>query len=136
MKWVCGFAVVGLSLTPPLFFPVGVRSWLGGASPPSVLFVFFGGGVACSSPCLPWAGARTGLHSVWLTVLLLELQFAAGRAPAPLVWWVMYTLGLAACPVGLGSGVADWAPSPAGFVRSWVKGGGAVRVPPPLRCRL
>ena len=34
-----------------------------------------GGGAACSSLCLPWAGARTGPHSVWLSGLLLAVAF-------------------------------------------------------------
>ena len=38
--------------------------------PPSVVF-FLGGGAACSSLCLPWAGARTGPHSVLSSGLLL-----------------------------------------------------------------
>ena len=37
--------------------------------------LFLWGGSACSSLCLPWAGARTGRHSVWLTGLLLVLAF-------------------------------------------------------------
>ena len=53
--WVGGFVAVGLS----------------GAPPPC----FFFGGSACSSLCLPLAGARTGPHSVWLSGLLLVLAF-------------------------------------------------------------
>ena len=45
-----------------------------------------------------------------------------GRVPAPWVGWVMYTLGSAPLPAGLGSGSADWAPAPGGFVRLWVRG--------------
>ena len=44
---------------PPLFFFRG-----GGA-----------GGLACSSLCLPWAGARTGLHSVLSSGLLFSVAF-------------------------------------------------------------
>ena len=51
--WVGSFVAVGLSRPPPLFA--------------------FWGGSACSSLCLPWAGARTDRHSVWLTGLLLVL---------------------------------------------------------------
>ena len=40
--------------------------------PPSVVF-FFGGGPACSSLCLPWAGAHTGPHSVLSTGLLMSV---------------------------------------------------------------
>ena len=44
--------------------------------PPS--FFFWGGGgggLACSSICLPWAGARTGLHSVLSSGLLSSVAF-------------------------------------------------------------
>ena len=120
VEWVCGFAVVCL---PPLlsFFPVGwrvcIRGWV------AVLFVC-GGGFACSSLCLPWAGARTGRHTVWLSGSLLVSWVSSGRPPAPWVGWAMYTLGLMACPVGSCAGSACWAVAPAGFVRSWVRGGG------------
>ena len=43
--------------------------------PPSFFFFFFGGGAACSSLCLPWTGARTGLHSVLSSGLLLSVAF-------------------------------------------------------------
>ena len=38
-------------------------------------FFFGGGGLACSSLCLPWAGARTGLHSVLSSGLLSSVAF-------------------------------------------------------------
>ena len=38
--------------------------------PPPPSFFLGGGGRACSSLCLPWAGARTGLHSVLFPGLL------------------------------------------------------------------
>ena len=41
--------------------------------PPS--FFFGGGGLACSSLCLPWAGARTGLLSVLSSGLLSSVAF-------------------------------------------------------------
>ena len=47
-----------------------------------------------------------------------------GRAPAPWVRWVMYTLRLVAFPVGLGSGSSGWAVAPGGLVRSWIRGTG------------
>ena len=40
--------------------------------------------------------------------------FVAVGSPAPWVRWVMYTLGLVAFPVGLGSGFAGWAVAPGG----------------------
>ena len=45
--------------------------------PPSFFFFVFlrGGGLACSSLCLPWAGARTGLHSVLSSGLLSSVAF-------------------------------------------------------------
>ena len=38
-------------------------------------FFFSGGGLACSSLCLPWAGAPTGLHSVLCSGLLFSVAF-------------------------------------------------------------
>ena len=99
--------------------------------PPFVFFfVFFlgGAGFACSSLCLPCAGARTGWQTVWLIGSVLVLWVAAVRAPAPWAVWVMYTHWLVACPVGVGSG-AGRAVAPAGFVRSRVRGGGVVPCP-------
>ena len=113
--------------SPPRFssspWPAGVHSWMGGASP------FRGGGVVCSSICLPWGSARSDRQRVWLTGSLLVLWVAAGRAPAPWLVWVMYAHGRLVCPVGLGSGSACWAVAPAGFVRSWVRGNGIVPCP-------
>ena len=42
-------------------------------SPPC--FLFWGGGAACSSLCIPWAGARTDPLSVWSSGLLLAVAF-------------------------------------------------------------
>ena len=44
-------------------------------SPSPLLFFFGGGGLACSSLCLPWAGARTGLYSVLSSGLLFSVAF-------------------------------------------------------------
>ena len=41
--------------------------------PPSVFIL--GGGLACSCLCLPWVGARTGLHSVLSSGLLFSVAF-------------------------------------------------------------
>ena len=49
--------------------------WAYPVPPPPPRLFFWGGGSACSSLCLPRAGARTGRHSVWLTGLLLVLAF-------------------------------------------------------------
>ena len=43
--------------------------------PPPSFFFGGGGGLACSSLCLPWAGARTGLHSVLSSGLLSSVAF-------------------------------------------------------------
>ena len=43
--------------------------------PPPSFFSGGGGGLACSSLCLPWAGARTGLHSVLSSGLLSSVAF-------------------------------------------------------------
>ena len=68
-----GLVAVGHSLGPP----------------PPPCFFFFWGGSACSSLCVPWAGARTGPHSVrkvysvFSTVfLLLLLLVVAVGCPA------------------------------------------------------
>ena len=61
----------------------GVGGWLGGCGlfsclfpfPPPLFFFFFWGGLACSSLCLPWAGARTGLYSVLSSGLLFSVGF-------------------------------------------------------------
>ena len=70
--WVGGLAASG-----------GVGGRFGGCGlfspppplPPRFFFVFFfgRGGPACSSLCLPSAGARTGPHSVWSSGLLLAV---------------------------------------------------------------
>ena len=137
MVSVCGFAVVRLFLAPRLpFYSVGRAFVVGLGVPPFRVLSFFfclflwGGGLACSSLCHFWVDARTGRHSVWLTGLPLVLKLAAGRAPAPWVGWVMYALGLGACPVGLGSGFAGQAVAPAGFVWSSVKRGWGCPRPP------
>ena len=54
--------------------------WAVFAPPPSPFFFFFSGGrPACSSLCLPWAGARTGPHSVWSSRLLLAFAFCSAE---------------------------------------------------------
>ena len=62
----------------------GVGGWLGGCGlfsclfpfpPPFFFFFLGGGGLACSSLCLSWAGARTGLHSVLSSGLLSSVAF-------------------------------------------------------------
>ena len=80
--------LVGLSGCVLLFWRVllclcGVGRWLSlsrvlwSLSPPP--FFSFGGGSACSSLCLPWAGARPGSHSVWSSGLLLACPSPMGR---------------------------------------------------------
>ena len=97
LAWCCRFWLGG----PPLpLWGSCLRCLLGGVRPPLVVlagglvavgcfrapppsplccfvfFFFFGGGVACSSLCLPWAGARTGPHSVLSSGLLLSVAFS------------------------------------------------------------
>ena len=98
-------------------------------------FCVFFGGVSLFLPLSSLGWCTHCLATVWLTWLLLVLWVAAGRAPAALVVWVMYTHVLVACPVGFGSGSPGWAVAPAGFVRSWVRGVWLSLVPPALRCR-
>ena len=118
--WVC-------LLPPPPFFRL------------CCLFVsclFFLGGVCLFLP-LPSLSSCTQWSAFGVADRVAVGVFAwLGRAPVPWVGWVMYTLGLVAFPVGVGSGSAGWAGVPGGFERSWVKGGGVCRVPPPCWCRL
>ena len=54
--------------------PFGCFLFVGGwGFPPSLFFFLLRGGDACSSLCPPWAGARSGLRTVWLTGLLFVL---------------------------------------------------------------
>ena len=98
LAWCCRFWVGGspvpLRGSPPFFFFFFFLR--GGAWPPVVLlaggwaavgcfrafspspllfFFFLRGGLACSSLCLPWAGARTGLYSVLSSGLLSSVAF-------------------------------------------------------------
>ena len=131
VEWVRGFAFVRQSLSFS-FFPVERRvcicGWVG---LPSVSIL--GKKFACSSLCLPWAGAGTSLHTLWLTGSLLASREAAGRAPAPCAMW--YTHGRVARPVAVGSGSASSAVAPTSFAGSWVRGVGLSRVPAPLQSR-
>ena len=92
--------------------------------------VFFFGGVCLFLP-LPSLGWRTH-WSAFCVVFRFAVGGCAlpGRAPAPWVGWVMYTLGSALLPAGLGSGSAGWAVVPGGFMCPWVS-----RVPSSPRCR-
>ena len=67
----------GWGVWPPLVVLAGGLVAVGcfRAPPPSPPCFFLGGGAACSSLCLPWAGARTGPHSVWSSRLLLAVAF-------------------------------------------------------------
>ena len=88
--WCCRF-LAGWSSSSPSGGPVLGAVCLGGLAafcgmggrfrgcgpfscPPPRPF-FRGGGVACSSLCLPWADACTGRHSVWSSGLLLVFGF-------------------------------------------------------------
>ena len=66
----------GGGVWPPLVVLAGGLAAVGcfrAFSPPPSFFG--GGGLACSSLCLPWAGARTGLHSVLSSGLLFSVAF-------------------------------------------------------------
>ena len=115
-EWVRGFAAVCLSVCPPPFFLFGAVC----------LFL--------PLPSLGWC-THPSAFSVANQVAVGACGLL-GRAPAPWVGWVMYTLGLVAFASKLGSGSAGWAVAQGGFVRPWVRGGGVLRVPPPLWCRL
>ena len=90
--------------------------------PPSPPPISFGGGV-CLFPPLPSLGWRT--HWPAFSVVLRVADGGCvllGRVPAPWVGWVMYTLGLAPLPAGLGPGSAGSAAAPGGFVWLCVRG--------------
>ena len=105
-----------------------------GCAPPPPCFCF-GGGVCLFLP-LPSLGWRTH-WSAFSVVFRVAVGgcILAGRVPAPWVRWVLYTLGSAPLPAGLGSGSAGGAAAPGGFVWLWVRGAGVVRVLSPPRCR-
>ena len=115
----------------------GVGGRFGGFWPfsrSSAPLFFFEGGSACSSLCLPWAGARTGLQSVWSSGLLLVVAFCLAPSRPHGFGWA--GLGSALLPAGLGPGSAGWAAAPGGFVWLRVRGAGVVCVLSPLRCWL
>ena len=68
---------LGGGVWPPLVVLAGGLAAVGclRAFSPSPLLFFWGGGLACSSLCLPWAGARTGLHAVLSSGLLFSVAF-------------------------------------------------------------
>ena len=97
---------------------------------------FFWGGVRLFLPlpslgwCMHWSAFGLVFRvavGVWVS---------SGLAQAPWVGWVMYTLGSASLPAGLGSGSAGWAVALGGSVRLCVRGAGAFCVLLPPRCRL
>ena len=96
---------------------------------------FFGGGVCLflPLPSLGWRKHRSAFSMVFRVAV--GGCVLPGRAPAPWVGWVMYTLGSAPLHAGLGSGSASWAAVPGGFVWPWVEGAGvfSVLLPPPCR---
>ena len=107
MALAVGLVAVGCSLAPP---PL----------PPS-FFLFFGG--VCLFLPLPSRGWRTHwpAFSVVFRVAVGGCVLL-GRVPAPWVGWVMYTLGSASLPAGLGPGSAGWAAAPGGFMWLWDRG--------------
>ena len=90
-------------------------------SPPPCVFSFWGGG--CLFLPLPSLGWR--MHWPSFSVVFRAAVGGCvllGRVPAPWVGWVMYTLGSAPLPVGLGPGSAGWAAAPGVCVWLWVRG--------------
>ena len=125
LLWIgCAVSRLCICLLPPPFFLLA-RSWFGGASPPSVLFVcpfFWGGGTRLFLPlpflgwCKHWSAFGVANRVVsWCCAWL-------GLAPAAWLGWVMYTLGQVAYPVRLGSGPAGCVVAPGRFVGPGVKG--------------
>ena len=146
--WCCRFWLAGPP-APALGVPSSVLSGWGVWPPPVVLvggvvavrcsralppccFCFFLGGGVCLFLPLPSLGWPTH-GSAFCVVFRFAVSGCGlpGRVPAPWVGWVMYTLGSAPLPAGLGSSSAGLAVVPGGFVWPWVS-----RVPSSLRCRL
>ena len=103
-----GLVAVGRSLAPPPLPPV----------------FSLGSGVCLFLP-LP----SLGWHTHWPAFSVVFGVAVGGcvpfgRVPAPWVGWVMYTLGSAPLPAGLGPGSAGWVAAPGGFVWLWVRGPG------------
>ena len=148
--WCCRFWLVGppvplwgvLSSVPsgwgvwsPLAVLVGGLVALGRSRAPPPCFFFFSGGLCLFLP-LPSLGWRPH-WSAFSVVFRVAVGccILPGRAPAPWVGWVMYTLGSAPLPAGLGSSSAGWAAAPGSFVWPWVRGAGVFRVLSPPRSR-
>ena len=103
--------------------------WLWAVLAPPPLLFFFGGGLPVPPSTFPGlAHALVGILCGF-PVFCMWLRFAR-PCPGPMGRWVMYTLGSAPLPAGLGSGSAGWAVVPGGFVWPWVS-----RVPSSQRCR-
>ena len=108
------------------------------------MFVFFWGGAVCLFLPLRSLSRHWSMNGLvnWLAVRVAggHGPCPAFRAPCalctPMGWWPVL--------LGPGLGSAGWAVAPAGFVGSWVKGGGRCMgrffgvpsVPPPLWRRL
>ena len=104
-------------------------------SRPLPCFFLCGGGVCLF---LPLPSLRWRTHWLAFSVVFrvaIGGCVLPGRAPAPWVEWVIYTLGSAPPPAGLGSGSAGWAAAPGGFVWPLVRGAGVFRGLSPRRGR-
>ena len=119
----------GWGVWPPVVVLVGCLVAVGRCAPPPPVFSSSGG--VCLFLPLPSLGWRTH-WSAFSVVFRVAVGgcLLPGRAPAPWVGWVMYTLGSAPLPAGLGSGSASWAVAPGGFMLPLIS-----RVLSPLRCR-
>ena len=119
----------GWGVWPPLAVLVGGLVAVGRSlAPPPPRLVFFFGGVCLF---LPLPSLRWRTHwSAFSVVLRIAVGGCVlpGRVPAPWVGWVMYTLGSAPLPAGLGGGSAGWTAAPGGFVWLWARWAGVVCV--------
>ena len=112
-----GGPVFGAFRVGGLVASCGVGGRFGGCGPFSAPPPFFFGGGVCLFLHLPFLGWRThwpAFSVVFRVAVGSCVRF--GPVPAPWVGWVMYTLGSAPLPAGLGPGSAGWAAAPGGFV--------------------
>ena len=93
--------------------------------PPSPTVFFFRGGLPVPPSAFPGLAHALARILCGLPGYCWQWRSPWG-VPAPWVGLVMYTLGSAPLPAGLGPGSAGWVAAPGGFVWLWVRGWGCL----------